>query len=159
MKLKDFFQIFMVISKYMNFSRDLCMPAADTSFEAGARSAFGQLDTWYVSHSIVTYPVKMEYGWNLWLKSSFMIRYTTIFFYWNPSMGKEGHFYYWICIFRPKSSLLWSKWKGPCAWKNFKNIFSRPLFTIIFRPKILITTKIETWKMLLFFKCVIILFS
>jgi hypothetical protein len=24
-----------------------------------------------------------------------------------------------------------------CAWRNFKNIFSRPLFTIIFRPKIL----------------------
>ena len=22
------------------------------------------------------------------------------------------------------------------AWRNFKNIFSRPLFTIIFRPKI-----------------------
>ena len=24
------------------------------------------------------------------------------------------------------------------AWKNFKNIFSRPLFTVLFRPKILI---------------------
>ena len=24
------------------------------------------------------------------------------------------------------------------AWRSFKNIFSRPLFTIIFRPKILI---------------------
>ena len=24
-----------------------------------------------------------------------------------------------------------------CAWRNFKNISSRPLFTIIFRPKIL----------------------
>ena len=24
-----------------------------------------------------------------------------------------------------------------CAWRNFKNIFPRPLFTIIFRPKIL----------------------
>ena len=24
-----------------------------------------------------------------------------------------------------------------CAWKNFKNIFSRPLFTIIFRPEML----------------------
>ena len=22
-----------------------------------------------------------------------------------------------------------------CAWRNFKNIFPRPLFTIIFRPK------------------------
>jgi hypothetical protein len=27
-------------------------------------------------------------------------------------MRKEGHFYYWICIFRPKSSLLWSKSGG-----------------------------------------------
>ena len=24
-----------------------------------------------------------------------------------------------------------------CAWRNFKNIFSKPLFTIIFRPNIL----------------------
>ena len=24
-----------------------------------------------------------------------------------------------------------------CTWRNFKNIFSRPLFTIIFRPKLL----------------------
>ena len=24
-----------------------------------------------------------------------------------------------------------------CAWRNFKNIFSRPLFTIIFRPEML----------------------
>ena len=28
--------------------------------------------------------------------------------------------------------------KRRCAWRNFKNIFSRPLFIIIFRPKILI---------------------
>ena len=28
--------------------------------------------------------------------------------------------------------------KWLCAWRKFKNIFSRPLFTIIFRPKILI---------------------
>ena len=31
--------------------------------------------------STVTYPVKIEHGWNLWLKVSFIIcRYTTIFF-------------------------------------------------------------------------------
>ena len=28
--------------------------------------------------------------------------------------------------------------KMASAWRNFKNIFSRPLFTIIFRPKIVI---------------------
>ena len=33
-----------------------------------------------------------------------------------------------------------------CAWRNFKNIFPRPLFTIIFRPKILsfVTSSILT---------------
>ena len=36
-------------------------------------------------------------------------------------------------------------WKRPCAWRNFKNIFSRPLFTIIFRPKILI---LDTYSIL-----------
>ena len=35
----------------------------------------------YVSHSTATYPVKMEYGWNLWLKVSFIIcRYATRIF-------------------------------------------------------------------------------
>ena len=29
-----------------------------------------------------------------------------------------------------------------CAWRNFKNILSRPLFTVIFRPKILIISPI-----------------
>ena len=28
---------------------------------------------------------------------------------WNPSMRKEGHFYYWIRNFVQKSSFLWSK--------------------------------------------------
>ena len=31
------------------------------------------------------------------------------------------------------------------AWRDFKNIFSRPLFTIIFRPKILI---LDTYSIL-----------
>ena len=66
--------------------------------------------------------------------------WTTKIFFWNPSMRKKGHFYYWICNFVQKSSFLWSKknyLKMACAWRNFKNIFSRPLFTIIFRPEML----------------------
>ena len=30
-------------------------------------------------------------------------------FYWNPSMRKKCHFYYWICTFEHKSTFLWSK--------------------------------------------------
>ena len=38
-------------------------------------------NTYNVSHSTVTYPVKMEYGWNLWLKVSYILcRYATRFF-------------------------------------------------------------------------------
>ena len=62
-------------------------------------------------------------------------------FYWHPSICKEGLFYYWICIFRPKSSFLWSKsgsLKKALCMQEFQNYFFRPLFTIIFRPKILI---------------------
>ena len=46
-------------------------------------------NTQYMRNSTILYPVKMEYGWNLWLN----------FFCWNPSMRKQCHFYYWICTF------------------------------------------------------------
>ena len=55
-----------------------------------------------------------------WQKRSFL--------YWICSFGKNPPFYEVKKIF----------WKRLCAWRDFKNIFSRPLFTIIFRPKILI---------------------
>ena len=54
-------------------------------------------------------------------------------------MRKEGHFYYRIYNFVEKCFFYKVKnifRKRLCAWRNFKNIFSRPLFTIIFRPKI-----------------------
>ena len=46
-------------------------------------------------------------------------------------MLKKGHFYYWICnsvLFYVVNPFIT---KTACAWRNFKNIFSRPLFTII----------------------------
>ena len=53
-------------------------------------------------------------------------------------MHKEGQFCYWNSIFRPKSSLLWSKsvsLKKALPVEEFEKK-SRPLFTFIFRPKI-----------------------
>ena len=41
-------------------------------------------------------------------------------------MQEDGYFYYWICDFGHFYEVR----------RNFKNIFSRPLFTIIFKPKI-----------------------
>jgi hypothetical protein len=76
------------------------------------------------------------YGFNLHL--SYV--HTTQDFFLNCSMV-IGHFYYWICNFVENSSFLWSKMnykKMVCTWRNFKIIFSRPLFTIIFRSKTLI---------------------
>ena len=55
-----------------------------------------------------------------------------------PSIRKEGHSCYWIYNFVQKYSFLLSKMnykKMASARSNFKNIFSRPLFTIIFRAK------------------------
>ena len=78
------------------------------------------------------------YGLNLHLSYSHTPQ---DFFFWNSSMSNIGNFYYWICNFVKKSSFLWSKMnykKMACAWRNFKIFFSRPLFTIIFRPKTLI---------------------
>ena len=49
-------------------------------------------------------------------------------------MREDSYFYYWICDFPQKMNYK----KMASTWRNFKYIFSRPLYTIIFRPKILI---------------------
>ena len=57
-------------------------------------------------------------------------------YFWNPSKRKKVYFCYRILVFRAKSLLLEVNQyfqKRLYAWKNFKNIFSRPLFTVIFR--------------------------
>ena len=40
-------------------------------------------------------------------------------FYWNPSMRKMCHFYFWFCTFEHKSTFLWSKNDTFCAWRDF----------------------------------------
>ena len=58
----------------------------------------------------------------------------------NSFMCTPYHFYYWTCTCDQNSSFLWGKFiflKMACARWNFKNIFSRTLFNIIFWPEIL----------------------
>ena len=56
--------------------------------------------------SYFVYVLKMEYGWNFWLKVSFgIVINTTKIFFLNPSLRKKGPFCYWIW---PKSLFLWS---------------------------------------------------
>ena len=79
--------------------------------------------------------LKMEYGWNLWLKVSFITCTYIKKNYWNPSMRKICHSYYWICNFGKNPPFYELKnifVKRFCACRDFKNIFARP------RPKILI---------------------
>ena len=64
------------------------------------------------------------------------------FFFWNSSLCKRGYFHYWICSFGKNPPFYEVKnifCKRLCAWRDFKNVFPWPLFTIIFRPKILIS--------------------
>ena len=71
------------------------------------------LNTQYATDSYFVYVLKMEYGWNFWLKVSFGIVINTIkIFFEIPPCSKKGAFCYWICIFRPKSLFLWSKPTG-----------------------------------------------
>ena len=44
-------------------------------------------------------------------------------------------FMFWF-FFKKKKIMIKKYGKVVPAWRNFKKIFSRPLFTIIFRPKI-----------------------
>ena len=82
----------------------------------------------------------MEYGWNLWLKVSFNIcTYITKKFIEIPPCAKCVIFITDFALLSTNLPFYEVKkifWKRLCAWRNFKNIFSRPLFTIIFSPKI-----------------------
>ena len=71
----------------------------------------------------------------------------------NPSMRKECHFSKMIfvtefvifCKNSPFYELVLILPQRLCEWRNFKNNFSRSLFTIIFRPKIVI---LDTYSIL-----------
>ena len=81
------------------------------------------------SYSTIAYKVKMEYGWNLWLKVSFIIStYTTKVVLKSLHLERRS-FFYSICNFSRNSSYLWVRSdcsEMACGWWNFKNMF-RPL--------------------------------
>ena len=93
------------------------------------------LNTQYMTNSTLVSPVKLEYGWNfsisglkMMMKSglgkiflSFLHALTMSFLLLNFDQK---------CKFSNKNNM-------GSAWRNFKNIFSRPLFIIIFRPEML----------------------
>ena len=100
------------------------------------------LNTYYATDSyFIQYVLKMEYGCNLWLKVSF-ITCTYI----TKKILKSLHalkmsFLLLNLQFWQKPTFLWTKnifLKRLFACIDFKNNFSKPLFTIIFRPNILI---------------------
>ena len=59
-----------------------------------------------IYHKAIVYLVKMEYGWNFWLRVSY---YTIRSVYDMFLQSKEGHFCHWICSLGPKSSLILGK--------------------------------------------------
>ena len=80
-------------------------------------------------------PVKMEYGWNITILDLKMM----------VQSGLEKIFLkflhagdYFLLLHKSDQNHKFSnKNDMVSAWRNFKNIFSRPLFTIIFRPKMI----------------------
>ena len=87
------------------------------------------INTQYMTNPTIFYPVKMEYGWKF---SIFGLK----------MMVKSGLFSIkWIYLIERR--IFGQKYKFSNkndmvrAWRNFKNILSRPLFTIIFRQEML----------------------
>ena len=88
-----------------------------------------------VKNMIICYPVKMEYGWNFSISGlNIMIK---------SGLGKIflKFLHALTMLFLLLNLYFWSKFSNKndmvSAWRNFKYIFSRPLFTIIFRPELL----------------------
>ena len=95
---------------------------------------FSVLNTQYMTNSTLVSPVKMEYGWNFSISSLKMIK-----------SGIEKIFLKFLhelsMLFVLLNLYFWSKFSNNndmvSAWRNFKIIFPRPLFIIIFSQEML----------------------
>jgi len=96
----------------------------------------GPINTQYSRNSTIVYPLNMEYGWKFWLKG-FMYTHHKLFFEISPCakhvifISEFDNFGKNHPLYDKKNIFLISA----CAYRNFKNIFSRPLFIIIFGQK------------------------
>jgi hypothetical protein len=85
------------------------------------------INTQYMTNSTLVSPAKMEYGWNFSISGLKMMM--------KSGLGKT------FLKFLLLNLYFWSKFSNKnnmvSAWRNFKNIFPRPLFIIIFRAEML----------------------
>ena len=92
-------------------------------------------NTQYMSNPTIVCLVKMEYGWNLSISGLKMMI--------KSGIGKLflKFLHALTMLFLLLNLYFWSKFSNKnemvSAWRNFKNIFPRPLFIIIFRPEML----------------------
>ena len=88
-----------------------------------------------MTNSTLVSPVKMEYGWNFRISGPKMMM--------KSGLGKIflKFLHALTMLFLLLNLYFWSKFNNKndmvSAWRNFKNIFPRPLFIIIFRPEML----------------------
>ena len=89
----------------------------------------------YATYSTLVSPVKMEYGWNFSISGLIMMM--------KSGLGKIflKFLHALTMLFLLLNLYFWSKFSNKndmvSAWRNFENIFPRPLFIIIFRPEML----------------------
>ena len=92
-------------------------------------------NTQYMTNSTLVFPVKMEYGWNFSISGLKIMM--------KSGLGKIflKFLHALTMLFLLLNLYFWSKFSNKndmvSAWRNFKNIFPRPLFIIIFRPEML----------------------
>ena len=93
------------------------------------------INTTYMTNSTLVSPVKMEYGWNVSISGLKMMM--------KSGLGKIflKFLHALTMLFLLLNLYFWSKFSNKndmvSAWRNFKNIFPRPLLIIIFRPEML----------------------
>ena len=94
-----------------------------------------------MTNSTLVSPVKMEYWWNFNISGLKMkVKRGLEEIFWNSSMCLPFSIK-WIYLIERRSFGQKYKFSNKTdmvsAWRNFKNIFPRPLFIIIFRPEML----------------------
>ena len=92
-----------------------------------------EFHTSFLTHNIPLIHISFTYSNGIWMK----------FFEIPPCAKKVICITEFVFLDLNSHEVNQEVWKGPCAWKNFKNIFSRPLFTIICRSKMLILKSVH----------------
>ena len=132
--IKTFFDVWTFTIKF-RFSEKATKDEKNLPLQIWRYWVASNFNTQYMTNSTLVSPVKMEYGWNFSISGIKMMTKS------GPGKIFLKFLHALTMLFLLLNFYFWSKFSNKndmvSTWRNFKNIFPRPLFIIIFRPEML----------------------